>query len=133
MSARGAIAGAIAALLLAVSAQSAAANDGFSFAAYGDSRPMMCLPMKDGKPELTKLFVEMFGLVMPEKYAEAVVARDVKLIFDPDTKELIRVIMPFATRSEVMSLTVDQGWVTEGSVEDVKLLPGVHGRDEVRL
>ena len=25
-----------------------------------------------------------------------------------------------------MTLTVDQGWVTEASVEDVKLLPGVH-------
>ena len=30
------------------------------------------------------------------------------------------------TKSEVMTLTVDQGWVTEASVEDVKLLPGVH-------
>jgi hypothetical protein len=25
-----------------------------------------------------------------------------------------------------MTLTVDPGWVTEASVEDVKLLPGVH-------
>ena len=25
-----------------------------------------------------------------------------------------------------MTLTVDKGWVTEASVEDVKLLPGVH-------
>jgi hypothetical protein len=30
------------------------------------------------------------------------------------------------TRREVMTLTVDKGWVTEASVEDVKLLPGVH-------
>lgn len=29
------------------------------------------------------------------------------------------------TRGEVMTLTVDQGWVTEASIEDVKLLPGV--------
>ena len=34
--------------------------------------------------------------------------------------------MPFMTKSEVMTLTVDKGWVTEASVEDVKLLPGVH-------
>jgi hypothetical protein len=34
--------------------------------------------------------------------------------------------MPFATTTEVMTLTVDKGWVTEASVEDVKLLPGVH-------
>ncbi len=99
---------------------------GFSFVAYGDSRPMMYLPQKDGKPELTKLFVEMFGLVLPEKVAEEVVAKDVKMIFDPATKELIRVIMPFMTKTEVMTLTVDKGWVTEASVEDVKLLPGVH-------
>jgi hypothetical protein len=34
--------------------------------------------------------------------------------------------MPFASKAEVMTLTVDKGWVTEASVEDVKLLPGVH-------
>jgi hypothetical protein len=87
---------------------------------------MMYLPVKDGAPDLTKLFVEMFGLVMPEKVAEEVVKKDLKLIFDPVTKELIRVIMPFATKTEVMTLIVDKGWVTAASVEDVKLLPGVH-------
>ena len=61
---------------------------GFSFAAVGDTRPMMYLPLKEGQPDLNKFFVEMFGLVMPEKVAEAVVARDVKMIFDPVTKEL---------------------------------------------
>ncbi len=99
---------------------------GFSFAAYGDSRPMMYLPSKEGNPDLTKLFVEMFGLVMPDKVAEEVVKRDVKLTFDPATKELIQVVMPFMSKTEVMTLTVDKGWVTEASVEDVKLLPGVH-------
>jgi hypothetical protein len=62
-------------------ARSAAAqqvSSGLSFVVYGDSRPMMYLPYKDGRPDLVKLFVEMFGLVMPEKVAEAVVARDVK-------------------------------------------------------
>src|SRR6478609_4048509 len=110
----------------ATAQQAALGGSGFSFAAYGDSRPMMYLPVKDGKPDLTKLFVEMFGLVMPQRMAEAVVARDVKMIFDPVSKELIRVIMPFTSKTEVMTLTVDQGWVTEASVEDVKLLPGVH-------
>src|SRR5271166_1209362 len=94
-------------------------GSGFSFAAYGDSRPMMYLPVKnDGQPDLTKLFVELFGLVMPEK----VVKRDVKTIFDPATKELIRVIMPFMSKTEVMTLSVDRGWVAEASVEDVVLL-----------
>ena len=87
---------------------------------------MMYLPQNAGKPDLTKLFVEMFGLVMPERVAEEVVKRDVKMIFDPATKELIQIIMPFMTKTEVMTLTVDKGWVTEASVEDVKLLPGVH-------
>jgi hypothetical protein len=102
------------------------AGAGFSFAAVGDTRPMMYLPLKEGQPDLNKFFVEMFGLVMPEKVAEAVVARDVKMIFDPATKELIKVVMPFESKTEVMTLTVDKGWVTEASVEDVKLLPGVH-------
>ena len=104
----------------------AATGGGFSFAAVGDTRPMMYLPLKEGQPDLSKFFVEMFGLVMPEKVAEAVVAKDVKMIFDPVTKDLIKVVMPFASKTEVMTLTLDKGWVTEASVEDVKLLPGVH-------
>jgi hypothetical protein len=115
---------------LALAAHNAAAQDaskaGFSFAAYGDSRPMMYLPSKEGSPDLTQMFVEMFGLVMPEKVAKEVVEKDVKLIFDPTTKELIQVVMPFTSKSEVTTMTLDQGWVTEASVEDVKLLPGVH-------
>ena len=105
------------------------ANDtdsGFSFAVYGDSRSMMYLPGKsDQKEEATKLMVDMFDLVLPEKVAEEVVRKDVKLIYDPATDELVQIVMPFMTRSEVMTLTVDKGWVTEASVEDVKLLPGV--------
>jgi hypothetical protein len=38
----------------------------------------MYLPQNAGQPDLVKLFVEMFGLVMPEKIAEEVVKRDVK-------------------------------------------------------
>jgi hypothetical protein len=38
---------------------------------------MMYLPYKDGRPDLVKLFVEMFGLVMPQRVAEAVMKRDV--------------------------------------------------------
>ena len=87
---------------------------------------MMYLPFKEGAPQLNQLFLDMFGLVMPEKVAEEVVTRDVKLTFDPVTDELIQIVMPFATKSEVTTLTLDQGWVTEASVEDVKLLPGVH-------
>ena len=73
--------------------------------------------------------VDMFELVLPTHVAEAVVKKDVKLIYDPDTKELVQMVMPFDTASEVTTLTVDKGWVTEASVEDVKLLPGVQPHD----
>jgi hypothetical protein len=53
-----------------------AADSGFSFAVYGDSRTMMYLPPKaDQKEETTKLLVDMFNLVLPEKIAEEVVRR----------------------------------------------------------
>jgi hypothetical protein len=55
-----------------------------------------------------------------------VVKRDVKFIYDRETHELAEVIMPFDTKYEVTTLTLDKGWVTKASVEDVKLLPGVH-------
>jgi hypothetical protein len=55
-----------------------------------------------------------------------VVKRDVKFIYDRETHELTTVIMPFDTKYEVTTLTLDKGWVTKASVEDVKLLPGVH-------
>src|SRR6185369_6860537 len=57
--------------------------------------------------------------------AEEIVRRDVKLTYDPSTNELVQIVMPFESKSEVSTLTVDKGWVTEASVEDVKLLPGV--------
>jgi hypothetical protein len=99
---------------------------GFSFAVYGDSRSMMYLPYNlDQKEEAMNAMVDMFELVLPEKVAAGVVKKDVKLIYDPATKVLAQVIMPFMTRSEVTYMTLDKGWVTEASVEDVKLLPGV--------
>jgi hypothetical protein len=87
---------------------------------------MMYLPYtKDQEADARKLMADMFDLVLPEKVAEAVVNKDVKLIYDPATNELVQIVMPFMTRSEVTTLTVDKGWVTEASVEDVKLLAGV--------
>ena len=101
-------------------------NRAFSFAVYGDSRSMMYLPYKsDQREEAIKLMVDMFELVLPEKVAEEVVKKDVKLTYDPATDELVQIVMPFETKSEVTTLTIDKGWVTEASVEDVKLLPGV--------
>src|SRR6516225_11942466 len=98
----------------------------FSFAVYGDSRSMMYLPYKsDQGDEAVKLMVDMFELVLPEKVSEEVVRRDVRLTYDPSTNELVQIVMPFDTKSEVTTLTLDKGWVTEASVEDVKLLPGV--------
>jgi len=102
-------------------------NLAFSFAVYGDSRSMMYLPYKsDQREEAIKLMVDMFELVLPEKVAEDVVRRDVRLTYDPVSNELVQIVMPFDTKSEVTTLKLDKGWVTEASVEDVKLLPGVH-------
>jgi hypothetical protein len=111
----------------AAAQQTTGAGSGpFSFAVYGDSRSMMYLPYKaDQKEEATKLMVDIFDLVMPEKVAEEVVKKYVKLIYDPATNELAEIVMPFESRSEVTKLKVDKGWITEASVEDVKLLPGV--------
>src|SRR5262245_26609994 len=110
---------ALAGAVLPAAAKAQATAGGFSFAACGDTRPMMYLPYKEGNPDLVRMFVEMFGLVMPERVAEAVVKRDVKLTFDPVSKDLIQVIMPFMSRSEVMTLSVDEGWITRATVEDV--------------
>ena len=108
-------------------------DNAFSFAVYGDSRSMMYLPYKsDQRDEAVKLMVDMFELVLPEKVSEEVVRRDVRLTYDPATNELIQIVMPFETKSEVTTLTLDKGWITEASVEDVKLLPGV-GRTMFRL
>jgi len=102
------------------------ADSGFSFDVYGDSRSMMYLPYKaDQEAEARELMVDMFELVLPEKVAAAVVQKDVKLIYDPDSKELVQMVMPFMTASQVTTLKIDKGWVTEASVEDIKLLPGV--------
>lgn len=102
------------------------ADSGFAFDVYGDSRSMMYLPYEaDQEADARKLMVDMFDLVLPEKVSDAVVQKYVKLIYDPSTHELTQVVMPFETRSEVTTLTLDKGWVTSASVEDVKLLPGV--------
>src|SRR5436190_5961083 len=121
------------AVLPAIAPQSAfaqqtgpATGSAFSFAVYGDSRSMMYLPYKSSqRDEAIKLMVDMFELVLPEKVAEEIVRKAVKLTYDPATGELVQIVMPFETKSEVTTLTVDKGWVTEASVEDVKLLPGV--------
>jgi methionine-rich copper-binding protein CopC len=46
----------------------------------------------DGQPDFVRVFVEMFGLVMPEKTAGEVVAKDVKMTFDPVTQKLLSYI-----------------------------------------
>jgi hypothetical protein len=103
-----------------------ATSAGFSFDVYGDSRSMMYLPYKaNQEADARKLMVDMFDLVLPEKYSEGLVDKYVKLIYDPSTHELAQMVMPFDTRSEVTTLTFDKGWVTSAAVEDVKLLPGV--------
>ena len=57
--------------------------------------------------------------------APEVVAKDVKLIYDPSDQGTGGDGHAIHTASEVTTLKFDKGWVTEASVEDVKLLPGV--------
>src|SRR6266478_6656233 len=98
----------------------------FSFDVYGDSRSMMYLPYKQSEEaDARQLMVGMFELVLPAKVSAEVVDKHVKLTYDPSNNELVQLMMPFMTSSEVATLTLDKGWVTEASVEDVKLLPGV--------
>ena len=87
-----------------VSAQQAdpAGGSPFSFAAYGDSRPMMYLPFKEGQPEVQELFREMFGLVLPEKVAAEVVKKYVKMTYDPVSKELIQIDIHRDRRAEMI-------------------------------
>jgi hypothetical protein len=87
---------------------------------------MMYLPYKEGQPGLNKMFVEMFGLVMPDKVAEAVVKRDVKTTFDPVTKGAHQGRHAIREQDGSHDADARKGWVTEASVEDTKLLPGVH-------
>lgn len=88
---------------------------------------MMYLPPRsEQKADAENYMVDMFKLVLPEKVAKETVVKAVKLIYDPASGELVKIVMPFMTESEVTTLTVDKGWVTEASVEDVKLMPGVH-------
>jgi hypothetical protein len=47
---------------------------------------MMYLPYKsDQREEAIKLMADMFELVLPEKVAEEIVRRDVRLTYDPTT------------------------------------------------
>ncbi len=103
-----------------------AAPGGFSFAVYGDSRSMMYLPYHESeKAETQKLMVDLFSIAMPEIISDVVVKRKVKMSYDPATHDLVQLVMPFESKSEVATLRLDKGWVTEASVEDTKLLPGV--------
>ena len=117
---------AVASFAAPLNAQEKSTPAGFSFDVYGDSRSMMYLPYKQSEEaEARQLMVDMFELVLPAKVADAVVQKDVKLTYDPSNNELVQLMMPFMTASEVTTLTLDKGWVTEASVEDVKLMPGV--------
>jgi len=88
---------------------------------------MMFLPYRaTEKAAATNYMVDMFKLAFPETIAKEVVAKDVKLLYDTTSGELTQIVMPFMTKTEVTTLKLDKGWVTEASVEDVKLLPGVH-------
>src|SRR6266403_2876339 len=109
-----------------LNAQEKSAKAGFSFDVYGDSRSMMYwTDDRCEDAEARQVMADMFELVLPAKVSQEMVDKHVKLTYDPSNNELVQLMMPFMTSSEVATLTLDKGWVTEASVEDVKLLPGV--------
>src|SRR4051794_9333787 len=84
-------------------------HPGFSFAVYGDSRTMMVLPDRaDQEADARKMMVDMFVLAVPEKAAREMVKKHVKLSYDPTTKALAGMVMPYMTASEVTTLTFDK-------------------------
>ncbi len=120
------VAGAPAQTPAAGMAGAAKSDAGFSFVAYGDSRSMMYLPYtKADTAKIHAALVRLFSLILGERVAEAIVQKDVKLSFDPKTGALTGVEMPLYTRTEVARLTFQDGWITEATVEDIKLAPGV--------
>src|SRR5262249_32687561 len=93
---------ALLALLAVARNQTRATETGFSFAVYGDSRSMMYLPYKASEEkEARKLMVDMFELVLPAKVSQEVVDKYVKLTYHPSSNELVQMVMPFDTKSEV--------------------------------
>ena len=103
------------------------ATSGFSFAVYGDSRSMMYLPRTSRVRRKTpsSSWSICSSWCCPKKIAEDVVRKDVKFVYDPAKRLPGADVSRSMTASQAMTLTVDKGWVTEASVEDVKLLPGV--------
>ena len=86
------------------------ARPGFSFAVYGDSRSMMYLPYRsDQEEEAGSSWSTCLNSCFQQKVAEEVVKKHVKLTYDPATKELVQIVMPFDTASEVTTLDAGQG------------------------
>src|ERR1700756_2711350 len=75
-----------------------AAEAGFAFDVYGDSRSMMYLPYKKSEEARAReLMVDMFELVLPAKISQEMVDKYVKLTYDPANNELVQIVMPFMT------------------------------------
>ena len=111
---------------LSTPAGALAQAEGFKFVAYGDSRSMMYLPYtEDDLDKIQASLTSLFALVLGQRVALQIIQKDVKITFDDTTGMIATIEMPFITKSEVARLTFDNGWVTEASVEDIKLAPGV--------
>ena len=102
------------------------ADTGFSFAVYGDSRSMMYLPAgQEQQAAASELLTNMISLLMPAPVAVEVIQKATKFTYDPTTKQLVQIVMPFESSDQIMTMRVDQGWVTQALVENVKFQPGV--------
>ena len=102
----------------------AASPSGFSFDVYGDSRSMLFLPYKaDQEADARRYLADIYDLVLSEKGAAKVADKEARFIYDPSTHELLQVNTPLHDKR--VTLLFDKGWITEASLEDARLLPGV--------
>ncbi len=101
-----------------------AASSGFSFDVYGDSRSMLFLPYsQDQETEARRYLADIYDLMLSEKAAVEVVNKDAKFTYDPSSHELLQIDTPLHDKR--VTLTFDRGWITEASLENAQLLPGV--------
>jgi len=91
---------------------------------YGDSRSMLFLPYReDQQADARRYLADIYDLMLSEKMAAEEVDKDARLTYDPANHELLQIDTPL--QGKRATLTFDKGWVTEASVEDPQLLPGV--------
>lgn len=113
-------------LSLCVNLSAVEINEDFSFVVFGDSRTVGKLPpSKDQIEGIQKGLINLYDILVGEKVDLKYIKEKVELTFDPITNALTNARLPLAYKPEIAYLTIDDGWITEASVENPRLLPGI--------